>query len=179
MEAIGAEMTSAFSPAAERITTDVNGILGQSGASAISHVESMAVSTLASLVVTHFRAHGHINNVMTHISGARWDRVEDELRIILNTGTKAPKLTPLGENIIELLHAERGVTGRIVKPYFEALLAGLLPAGTAMRIRVHVEHLYRALEDSAKGEGRRVGGLPVRGRRKNALRAGSGRAGRR
>lgn len=168
MEVIGTEIASSFSPAANQISASAYGRIGRSGTSATTRIEPTVVSTLASLVVTHFRAHGHVNNVMTHISGARWDRIEDELCIILDTENKGPKLTPLAENLVELLYAERCVTGRIVKPYFEALLAGLLPAGVAIEISAHIECLYRAAEDGAKHDGRPVGSAPEWRRRKNA-----------
>lgn len=98
----------------------------------------MPVSTLAAIVVASFRAHGHICNVMTHISGARWDSVEEAIRVILDPRAGKPEMTPLAENIVDLLCAERGVTGRIVKPYFETLLTRLLPIEVAARMCAHV-----------------------------------------
>lgn len=105
---------------------------------AAGDARTMPASELAAIVVAHFRAHGHICNVLTHISGAKWDRVEEAIRVILDPCAGKPELTPLAENIVDLLCAERGVTGRIVKPYFETLLAHVLPADVAARICVHV-----------------------------------------
>ncbi|MEC5293505.1 hypothetical protein VSX64_23295 [Aurantimonas sp. C2-6-R+9] len=98
----------------------------------------MPVSTLAAIVVASFRANGHICNVMTHISGARWDRVEEAIRVILDPCAGKRQMTPLAANILDLLCAEHGVTGRIVKPYFEVLLGRLLPADVAARMCAHV-----------------------------------------
>ena len=46
-------------------------------------IAELPVSELAAIVVSQFRAHGHICNVLTHISGARWDRVEEARSSIL------------------------------------------------------------------------------------------------
>ncbi|WP_180899638.1 hypothetical protein [Martelella soudanensis] len=101
-------------------------------------IAELPISELAAIVVSHFRAHGHICNVMTHISGARWDRVEEAIRVILDPCAGKGQMTPLAENIVDLLCAERGVTGRIVKPYFETFLGRLLPAEVAARLCAHV-----------------------------------------
>lgn len=108
-------------------------------------VLELPVSELAAIVVSRIRAHGHTFNVMTHISGARWDRVEEAIRVILDPRAGKRQMTPLAENIVDLLCAERGVTGRIVKPYFEELLNRLLPAEIAARICTHVECLCAEL----------------------------------
>lgn len=95
-------------------------------------------ASMASIATSAFRAHGHICNVMTHISGGHWDRVEDALRLILDPRAVRSDLTPLAENIVELLSADAGVTGRIVKPYFETLMARLLPADAAATLCAHL-----------------------------------------
>lgn len=101
---------------------------------------------LVKTVVASFRRHGHICNVLTHISGVRWDRVEKALRAILDPRTGWQELDPLAENIVDLLCTDGGVTGRIMKPYFESLLAALLPPGVAARIRTQVVCLFDELE---------------------------------
>ena len=108
---------------------------------ATDHKADLAVSELAAVIVSHFRAHGHICNVMTHISGAQWDRVEEAICVILDPTAGKLQLTSLAENIVDLLCAERGVTGRIVKPHFEGLLRQLLPTDVAARICTHVASL--------------------------------------
>lgn len=101
---------------------------------------------LVKTVVASFRRHGHICNVLTHISGVRWDRVEKALRAILHPQTRCRDLDPLAENIVDLLCADGGVTGRIMKPHFESLLAALLPAEVAARICTQVVCLFDELE---------------------------------
>lgn len=89
-----------------------------------------------------FRNHPHINNVMTHICRGRWERIEQALGIILNPLATLNDLSPLAQNIVELICAERGTTGRILKPYFHALLARVLPPRTAAYLRAHVSRLF-------------------------------------
>ena len=101
---------------------------------------------LVKTVVASFRRHGHICNVLTHISGVRWDRVEKALRAILDPQTGWQELDPLAENIVDLLCADSGVTGRTMKPYFESLLAAQLPPEVAARIRTQVVCLFDELE---------------------------------
>lgn len=85
------------------------------------------LGAIASALVAEFRANSHINNVMPHISGARWDHIERALHAILDIAAVPAGLSRLEANIIDLLCAERGVTGRIFKPYFEMLLARIRP----------------------------------------------------
>jgi hypothetical protein len=97
------------------------------------------------LVVT-FRAHSHINNVMTHISGARWDRIEHALRNILDPVTAPDGLSRLEVNILDLVCAERGVTGRILKPCFCSVLERFLPPGSTVHLKAHVQALHEAAQ---------------------------------
>jgi hypothetical protein len=78
-------------------------------------------------LVASFRQHPHINNVMTHICGSQWTRIEQALRVILSPASTRHDLSPLARNVVELMWAERGVTGRILKPYLRELLARKLP----------------------------------------------------
>ncbi|WP_417417963.1 hypothetical protein [Hoeflea sp.] len=103
-------------------------------------------AALVSALVAAFRAHSHINNVMTHVSGARWDEIERALHIILDIAAVPAGLSRLEANIVDLLCAERGVTGRIFKPYFETLLARLLPAVPAGHLQAHVLSLHQAAQ---------------------------------
>ena len=66
-------------------------------------VPQQAVVDSAALVgalVAAFRAHSHINNVMTHVSGARWDRIERALHIILDIADVPADLSRLEANIV-------------------------------------------------------------------------------
>lgn len=93
-----------------------------------------------------FRQHPHLSNVLTHVSRSDWHAVAGALRAILDLRTRSRRLSPLACNIVELMCAERGVTGRILKPYFRALLEAILPPRRAARLIAHVDRLYRELE---------------------------------
>lgn len=82
-------------------------------------------------LVAAFRRHPHISNVMTHISGACWERVAQALRAILGPTAMQDGLSPLARNIVELMWAESGVTGRILKPYLHEVFARILPEPVA------------------------------------------------
>ena len=81
-----------------------------------------STAELAFRIFAAFRAHPHINNVLTHISRAKWAEVEKSLNRILDLATTSDGLSPLEENIIELMVGERGITGKILKPYFHGRL---------------------------------------------------------
>ena len=91
-----------------------------------------------------FRRHPHVGNVLTHICGAQWERVAQALRAIFAPTAASARLSPLADNLVELMWAERGVTGRILKPYLRELLASLLPRRSAERLLDHVAALSLA-----------------------------------
>ncbi len=93
-----------------------------------------------------FRAHPHISNVLTHISRARWREVEQALNRIFDLSMTSDGLSPLAENIVELMVGERGVTGKILKPYFQAALRRILEPSSAERLIRHITALYLELE---------------------------------
>lgn len=101
---------------------------------------------LAFRIFAAFRAHPHINNVLTHISRAKWAEVEQSLSHILDLATNSDGLSPLEENIIELMVGERGITGKILKPYFLATLRRILEPGRVQRLVRHIDVLYLELE---------------------------------
>ena len=92
------------------------------------------------------RAHPHLNNVLTHISRANWPSLEQSLGRILDPATPSEGLSPLEQNILDLMCADRGVTGRILKPYFRAVLYNFLEPGRAEPIIGHIQSLFRELE---------------------------------
>jgi uncharacterized protein (DUF2249 family) len=104
------------------------------------------LDALVNRTVVAFRYHPHVGNVMTHIASARWDEVGRALRTILDPAAKANDLSPLAENIIDLMCAERGITGRILKPYFHGLLDRMLPAPLAARLRASLACLFDELQ---------------------------------
>lgn len=105
----------------------------------------LSTADLAFRVVAAFRAHPHVSNVLTHISRANWNHVERALNDILDPGTTSKGLSPLVHNILDLICAERGVTGRILKPYFHAVLHRLLGPTSTGRLIYHVETLHADL----------------------------------
>lgn len=77
-----------------------------------------SVDNFVHALVAACRNHPHLNNVLTHISVGRWDRIESALVTIFSPSTKSAALTALERNLVELLWAERGITGRIATPLF-------------------------------------------------------------
>lgn len=113
---------------------------------AAGNVIEFDLEDLVRTVVAAFRSQPHINNVLTHLSGGKWERVGQALHIILNPLATLNDLSPLDKNIIELMYAERGVTGRMLKPYFHALLAKAEPPQTAVYLRTHVLRLLLEMQ---------------------------------
>jgi hypothetical protein len=106
----------------------------------------LSTAELAFRIFAAFRAHPHINNVLTHISRAKWIEVEQSLNRILDLSTTADGLSTLEENIIDLMVGERGITGRIFKPYFQATLRRIVEPSRAERLIGHINALYLELE---------------------------------
>ena len=99
-------------------------------------------SRMAAKVVIALRRHPHLNNVLTHISGSNWTKLEQALTAVLDPSTRPRDLPPLARNLLDLLCADRGVTGRIMKPYFHEWLALALPAPQAERIIANTVRLF-------------------------------------
>jgi hypothetical protein len=106
----------------------------------------IAVGDLAFVVAAAFRRQPHLNNVLTHISGANWGRVEQALRAILDPLSPSCDLTPLARNMVDLMCADRGVTGRILKPYLRGLFARILSPHLAALLTDHVSLLFLEFE---------------------------------
>lgn len=96
---------------------------------------------LAFSLVAALHRHPHLSNVLTHISRASWPRVEHTLRLLIDPATGARDLTPLALNMLDLICAERGDTGRIFKPYFRALLTALAGPSQADQLLAHMHRL--------------------------------------
>lgn len=105
----------------------------------------LSTAELAFRIFAVFRGHPHISNVLTHISRSNWTQVERELNIILNPTTTGG-LSSLARNIVDLMCAERGMTGKILKPYFHAALQRLLGPDEAEQLIRHVEALFLEIE---------------------------------
>ncbi len=106
----------------------------------------LSTAELAFTVYASFRTHPHINNVLTHISRADSARLEQALRSILDLTTPSDALSPLERNIVDLMCADRGTTGKILKPYFHRVLRRVLGPDRAVRIIRHVDFLFLELE---------------------------------
>ena len=100
-------------------------------------------------MVAAFRRHPHVSNVLTHICGAQWERVEQALRAIFGPVAASGRLSPFADDLAELMWAERGVTGRILKPYMRDLLASILPRRSAERLLDQVAALSLARQARA------------------------------
>lgn len=106
----------------------------------------IGLEKLVLIVVAAFRCHPHISNVVTHISGGNWKRVEQALSTILDPLSERHDLSPLALNLVDLMCAERGVTGRILRPYFQDLIAVVLRPSVAARLVAHVTSLFLDVE---------------------------------
>lgn len=109
-----------------------------------------ALDDLATRVAAAFRRHPHINNVLTHISGANWSRVAQALKSILNPRAESRELSPLACNLLDLMCADRGVTGRILKPYYRDQLSAMVGPDGADRCIAHITRLFTAREAAAR-----------------------------
>jgi hypothetical protein len=105
---------------------------------------------IAAFVAMSFRNHGHLGNVLTHISAGNWKRVEEALCAILDPYANSSSLTPLACNIVELMCADGGVTGRILKPFYQQLLIGALGEDVARCVINNVTALFTELEVRAR-----------------------------
>ncbi len=111
-----------------------------------SHEAAIAPADLVFTVVAMLRAHPHVSNVLTHISRGNWGQIEQALGSILNPDTHCAKLSPLARNIVDLMCADRGVTGRIFKPYYQELLTVILGKEVARRLVANITSLFIEME---------------------------------
>ncbi len=119
---------------------------------------------LVHAAVAAFRHHPHVNNVITHICGGQWERIRQAFCVILNPLASLDDLSPVAQNIVELMCAERGITGRILKPYFHALLAEVLPPRTAAGLGTHVWRLFLEMQSREANPGKDMAEASDRGR---------------
>jgi hypothetical protein len=136
-------MTAHFAPpsTAEAKVSATDVALGRAAVAADSTGAQPARADLAFLLVATFRAHPHINNVLTHISRSNWGEIERALNAVLDPTTTRSILSPLAQNMADLMGAESGTTGKILKPHLHAILNWRLgPSGAEGVIR-HIETL--------------------------------------
>lgn len=108
------------------------------------------IDRIAQSATIAFRCHPHLNNVLTHIFGADWLRLEATLRAVLDPAAHPRTLSPLALNLLDLMCAERGVTGRILKPYFHELLGMLLPPAAAAETVARVGALFQRVQNRGR-----------------------------
>lgn len=102
------------------------------------------VELLAETLSGAFRRHPHLGNVLTHISSARWARVDEALLPLLNPYRDSFEVSPLTQNLLELICDNRGTTGRIMQPFFRAFLAKHVTSDKAEQIEAWVWKLRAA-----------------------------------
>jgi hypothetical protein len=129
--------------------TVIAGHMSRAPVSAVDYAPEFDLDDLVEWLVAAFRGHPHVCNVMTHISGARWERIAQALRAILCPAAIRDDLSPLAQNIVELMWAERGVAGRILKPYLHEQFARILPGPVADHLLLHIAGLCGALQAGA------------------------------
>ncbi len=102
---------------------------------------------LAETLSGALRRHPHLGNVLTHISSARWPRVDKALLPLLNPYREFFDVSPLTKNLLELICDNRGTTGRIMQPFFRAFLAKSVTKEEAEQIEAWVWKLRAAQPD--------------------------------
>ena len=102
---------------------------------------------LAEDLSSAIRRHPHLGNVMTHISSGRWPQVDEALQPLFMPARKTFLVSPLTHNILELICDNRGTTGRIMQPFFQAFLSRYLEDEDAKKIATWVRHLRHSQDD--------------------------------
>lgn len=122
----------------------VDGFFSQSAGSALDaehDFPQLDRDEFVDSLVAAFRGHPHINNVLTHICGSQWSRISQALRAIVDPSATWSDLSALAQNLVELLWAELGVTGRILKPFLQELIVWNLPGRAADQLLCHIAGL--------------------------------------
>lgn len=107
--------------------------------------EDIAQGRVAFTFIAVFRGHPHISNVLTHVAGGDWRKAERAIATILDPAANGRVLPPLERNLVRLLRAGRGTTGRLLKPYFEELAWNVLGPEKAGRLLDHLDRLLSEL----------------------------------
>lgn len=102
---------------------------------------------MAFTIIAVFRGHPHISNVLAPVAGGDWRKAERAIATILDPAADGRVLPPLERNLVRLLRAERGTTGRLLKPYFEQLAERALGVDQAKQLFAHLDRLLVELDD--------------------------------
>jgi len=112
-------------------------------------VEKQKMALLVEDFVGALRWHPHLGNVLTHISSRKWGQVEESFAIFFDSTADASSLTPLSQNLLELICDNAGTTGRIMQPFLLTFLAQNLDDEDAARIEQRIRCLRASLPDHA------------------------------
>lgn len=106
---------------------------------------AVAVDDLTFTLVALLRADGHLCNVLTHISSGDWRAVEKAIVAILSPRTKSKKLSNVARNILELACDNRGVTGRMMGPFFFGAIVRIAGKPDGKRLERKIRRLRRRM----------------------------------
>lgn len=111
---------------------------------------AIAIEKLAFEMLVAFRAHPHINNVLTHVSGGDWGKIEQALRTLFDVSAPRGVRAPIETNLLDLMCAERGVAGRIMKPYVHEVLNRIVGPHAAWPLIRRLTALCNSLEAQSR-----------------------------
>jgi hypothetical protein len=109
-----------------------------------------AVDDLSFALVALLRAEGHLCNVLTHIASGDWRAVEQAIVAILTPRTSSRKLSNLARNILELACDNRGVTGRIMGPFFFNAIVRIAGKTDGKRLEKKIRRLRRRMSSDGQ-----------------------------
>jgi hypothetical protein len=126
-----------------------------------------AVDDLSFALVALLRGNGHLCNVLTHIASGDWRAVEQAIVAILSARTSSKKLSNVARNILELACDNRGITGRIMGPFFFDAVVRIVGKPAGKRLEKKIRHLRRRISL----EGQPLVAHPRRARKSNGARS--------
>ena len=101
-----------------------------------------AVDDLSFALVALLRADGH---VLTHIVSGDWRVVEQAIIAMLSPRASSKKLSNMASDILELACDNRGITGRIMGPFFFNAIARIAGRPAGKRLEKRIRHLRRRM----------------------------------
>ena len=104
-----------------------------------------AIDDLSFALVALLRADGHLCNVLTHIASGNWRAVEQAIVVILSPRASSKKLSNMARNILELACDNRGITGRIMGPFFFNAIVRIAGRPAGKRLEKKIRHLRRRM----------------------------------
>lgn len=103
------------------------------------------IDDLSFALVALLRADGHLCNVLTHIASGDWRAVEQAIVVILSPRASSKKLSNVARNILELACDNRGITGRIMGPFFFNAIVRIAGRPAGKRLEKKVRHMRRRM----------------------------------